>query len=308
MQTNLDIAALRSLAIGIDLGSFAKAADRVGRSTSAVSAQIKKLEEQAGTPLFRKSGRGLALTDAGEVVLGYARRLVELNDEATTAVRGVNLEGWVGLGLQEDFGEAILPEVLGRFARAHSKVRIEARVARNAELCERIASNELDLALVWGESGLPGLGTEVGTSGNLIASPAMCWIGSSTLPLNYAATEPIPLVAFNGPCLFFSTATAALDQAGIPWRVAFTSPSLAGLWAAAAAGLGVTVRTRYGLPTTVAPFESKSLALPALPSIPLVLLRSSARATPLVELLASIMLESLQVRTRALERVPALCT
>jgi DNA-binding transcriptional LysR family regulator len=301
MQTNLDIAALRSLAIGIELGSFAKAADRVGRSTSAVSAQIRKLEEQAGTPLFRKSGRGLALTDAGEIVLGYARRLVELNDEATTALRGVNLEGWVGLGLQEDFGEAILPEVLGRFARAHSKVRIEARVARNAELCERIASNELDLALVWGDPAL-----DVGTSANLIASPEMCWIGSSTLALNVAAKEPIPLVAINGPCLFFSAATAALDQAGIPWRVAFTSPSLAGLWAAAAAGLGVTVRTRYGLPTTVAPFESGSWALPTLPSIPLVLLRSSAKTTPLVELLASIMLESLTVRTRALERESAL--
>jgi DNA-binding transcriptional LysR family regulator len=306
MHMNLDIAALRSLAIGIELGSFAKAADRVGRSTSAVSAQIKKLEEQAGTALFRKSGRGLALTDAGQIALGYARRLVELNDEATTAMRGVNLEGWVGLGLQEDFGEAMGHEVRGSLSRAHAKVRIEARVARNAELCERMASNELDLALVWRDPALPGLGVDGGPSGNLIARPDMCWIGSSTLPLNVAENEPIPLIAFNGPCLFFSAATAALDEAGIPWRVAFTSPSLAGLWAAAAAGLGVTVRTRYGLPTTVAPFESGSFALPALPSIPLVLLRSPARATPLVDLLASIMMESLSAHAYALEQMPAL--
>ena len=146
---------LRSFVAGMELGSFAKAADRLGRSTSAVSAQFKKLEEQAGAPIFRKAGRGLALTEAGETMLGYARRLIELNDEAAVAMRGVELEGWVRLGLQEDFGEAVLPDVLGRFARAHPKVRIEARVARNTELLERIDTGQLDLALVWGAPASP---------------------------------------------------------------------------------------------------------------------------------------------------------
>src|ERR1700709_599235 len=122
-----DLDVLRSFAMGVDLGGFAKAADRLGRSTSAVSAQIKKLEEQAGTPIFRKAGRGLALTEAGETMLAYARRLLDLNDEAATAVHGVELEGWVRLGLQEDFGERLLPEVLGRFARAHPKVGVQAQ-------------------------------------------------------------------------------------------------------------------------------------------------------------------------------------
>src|SRR5476649_226989 len=121
---NFDIAFLRSYVAGVDLGSYARAADKVGRSTSAVSAQLKKLEEQAGTPIFRKNGRGLALTDAGDTMLAYARRLLELNDEAATAIRGPALEGWVRLGLQDDFSESLLPEVLGRFARAHPKVRI----------------------------------------------------------------------------------------------------------------------------------------------------------------------------------------
>ena len=147
---NFDIAFLRSYVAGIDLGSFARAADKVGRSTSAVSAQLKKLEEQAGMPLFRKDGRGLALTPAGEVLLGYARRLLELNDEAAVALRGAELEGWIRLGLQEDFGEALLPDVLGRFARAHPKVRIEAHVARNTALMEGLAMGQLDLALLWG--------------------------------------------------------------------------------------------------------------------------------------------------------------
>ena len=84
---NFDVAALRSLVAGVDLGSFAKAAGRVARSSSAVSAQIRKLEEQAGTPLFVKAGRGLALTDAGDAMLRYARRMIELNDEAAAAVR-----------------------------------------------------------------------------------------------------------------------------------------------------------------------------------------------------------------------------
>ena len=154
---NFDIAFLRSYVAGIELGSFVRAADKVGRSTSAVSAQLKKLEEQAGVPLFRKDGRGLALTPAGEVLLGYARRLLELNDEAAVALRGVELEGWIRLGLQEDFGEALLPEVLGRFARAHPKVRIEAHVACNTALLERLSMDQLDLALLWGGAGIVGL-------------------------------------------------------------------------------------------------------------------------------------------------------
>src|SRR6516164_8662140 len=131
-RVTFDLDVLRSFMTGMELGSFAKAADRLGRSTSAVSAQLRKLEDQAGTAIFRKSGRGLALTEAGETMLAYARRLIDLNDEAASAIHGVELEGWVRLGLQEDFGDALLPDVLGRFTRAHPKVKIEARVARNA--------------------------------------------------------------------------------------------------------------------------------------------------------------------------------
>ena len=85
-RVNFDLDVLRTFVTGIELGSFAKAADRLGRSTSAVSAQLKKLEEQAGTPVLRKSGRGMVLTEAGETMLAYARRLLELNDEAAAAL------------------------------------------------------------------------------------------------------------------------------------------------------------------------------------------------------------------------------
>ncbi|WP_431820663.1 LysR substrate-binding domain-containing protein [Burkholderia sp. F1] len=308
-QPNFDIAALRSLVAGMDLGSFAKAADRVARSSSAVSAQIRKLEEQAGTPLFVKSGRGLALTDAGDAMLRYARRMIELNDEAAAAVRGVSLDGWVRIGLQEDFGEAILPGVLGRFARAHPKVRIEARVAHNAELLERLEANQLDLALVWGDPASAAFVARTGIDSEEIARAPMRWIGAagSGAAGSGAATagdgdagepsvrmrdEPLPLVVFDRPCRFFGAATAALDRAGVPWRVAFTTPSLAGLWAAAAAGLGLTVRSHYGLPASVRLLDAAPLGLPELPSVPLVLLRRASSATPTVDRLARIMTQA----------------
>jgi DNA-binding transcriptional LysR family regulator len=293
-QTNFDVAALRSFVTGMDLGSFAKAADKVGRSTSAVSAQIRKLEEQVGAPLFRKVGRGLGLTDAGEVMLRYARRLVELNDEAVVAARGTDLEGWVRLGLQEDFGESLLPGVLGRFARAHPKVRIEARVARNADLTERLDAGELDLALVWDDVNLSLQARRVAGASTEVAKPSLHWIGSDALQWSPETGEPLPLVLFDGPCTLCSLATDALDRAGIPWRVALTSPSLAGLWAAAAAGLGMTVRTPYGLPSTVRTLDPADFGLPALPSLGLSLLRASSAAAAPVEQLATIVVEAVR--------------
>ncbi|MGU7781253.1 LysR substrate-binding domain-containing protein [Burkholderia sp. PU8-34] len=332
---NFDIAALRSLVAGVDLGSFAKAADRVARSSSAVSAQIRKLEEQAGTPLFVKSGRGLALTDAGDAMLRYARRMVELNDEAAAAVRGANLDGWVRIGLQEDFGEAILPGVLGRFARAHPKVRIEARVARNAELLDRLDANQLDLALVWGDPASAAFVSRAGIDSEAIAHVPMRWIGKVGLgtagmgvpgggregaaeggevPDARGGTdirtvsvpgEPLPLVVFDRPCRFFGAATDALDRAGVPWRVAFTTPSLAGLWAAAAAGLGLTVRSHYGLPASVRLLDAASLGLPELPSLPLMLLRRASSATPTVDRLARIVTQAVRDATEAATTVLA---
>lgn len=289
---HFDLAFLRSFVAGVELGSFARAADRLGRSTSAVSAQLKKLEEQAGQSLFRKEGRGLALTQAGEVLLAYARRLLELNDEAALALRGPALEGWVRLGLQEDFGEALLPQVLGRYSRAHPKVRIEAHVSRNTALLQHLASSQLDLALLWGCPALPAPGWPAAQR-QVIASVPMRWIASPQLAWQLSSGEPLPLIAFDRECLFQRSATEALEREGIAWRTAFTSPSLAGLWAAAAAGLGITVRTGHGLPSGVHALAAGEAGLPPLPSLSLELLRAVPTASPPVERLAELIIDAL---------------
>ena len=285
-RITFDLDVLRSFVTGMELGSFAKAAERLGRSTSAVSAQLKKLEEQAATPIFRKSGRGLALTEAGETMLGYARRLLELNDEAVSAIHDVELEGWVRLGLQEDFGEAVLPEVLGRFARAHPKVKIEARIARSHELAERITSGSLDIALAWHN------GTTLPYSRH-VADVQMRWVGPAKLiETGLSDGGALPLVALEAPCLLRTVATETLDRAGLSWRMAFSSPSLGGIWAAVAAGLGLTIRTDVGLPANVRAMAPRVLGLPALPTMKLVLHRKEAELDPVAARLADILLQA----------------
>lgn len=283
-RTTFDLDALRSFVTGMELGSFAKASERLGRSTSAVSAQLKKLEEQAGTAIFRKAGRGLALTEAGEAMLGYARRLIDLNDEAASAVRDVELEGWVRLGLQEDFGEMVLPQVLGRFTRAHPKVKIEARITRSQELAERVVAGSLDLALAWDNgAALP--------NSDAIADVQLRWIGPGFDSMDWRGS-PLPLVSLEAPCLLRTIATERLDRADRAWRLAFSSPSLAGIWAAVAAGLGLTIRTDIGLPPTVKALSPNVAGLPELPKIGLRLHRKDAEADPVTQRLADILLQA----------------
>ena len=288
LRITFDLDVLRSFVTGIELGNFAKAADRLGRSTSAVSAQLKKLEDQVGAPILRKAGRGLVLTPAGETLLAYARRLLELNDEAATAVRGVELEGRIRLGMPEDFGEHILTDVLGRFARAHPKVRIEAKVARNAALLEYIDAGSLDLTLLW-DSGI------ATPHSQQLGHLPMRWIASAaTSAIPPDAANPLPLVAFEAPCLMRSAATAALDRAGIPWRIAFSSPSLSGIWAAVAAGLGVTVRTEVGLPEKLQLLDSTAFVLPALPRLGLKLCQTEAELDTATQRLYEIIVDTLE--------------
>lgn len=288
-KVNFDLDAMRTFSVGMELGSFAKAAGRLGRSTSAVSAQLKKLEAQAGTPLVRKSGRALVLTDAGELLLSYARRLLDLNDEAWMALGSADMSGAVRVGLQEDFGEHMLSDMLGRFARTHPAVRIEARVARNADMLSAVQAGELDLALAWDA----GPGT---AHMHRVGTYDLYWIGPAdgSLLRWKAGQEPVPLVAVDGQCALRKAATDALDRAGIAWRLAFSSPSLGGVWAAVAAGLGVTVRTCFGLPPGLCVMAADKAGLPPLGTIDLALHRSSPDLAAPAARLESVILESIR--------------
>lgn len=242
-RPTFDLDVLRTFVTGVEFNSFAKAADRLGRSTSAVSAQLKKLEEQVGTPVLTKSGRGLVLTPTGETLLSHARRLLELNDSIFQTLHESQTAGTVRLGLQEDFGEHFLSDILRRFVQTYPSVNLEVRIARNAELLALLESADLDLALTWDTGHLSPYATRLGET-------QMHWIGARDVPLLAALDDSsLPLIMFDAPCVLRSAATQALDAAQIPWRIALTSPSVGGIWAAVAAGLGLTLRTRIGLPS-----------------------------------------------------------
>lgn len=281
----LDLDALRSFVTGMEFGSFALAAQRLVRSTSAVSAQLKKLESQCGVALVVKQGRHLALTAEGEKLMSYARRLLALNDETLRALQGERLTGEIHLGMQEDFGESLMPGILGQFTRHHPQVRIVARVDRNGPLRQALAEQTLDLALLWQtEDQGPGLGRF-----------PLAWIAHPDFDVRarLASGEPLPLVMFDSPCLMRSRAIACLDAAGIPWQVVFVSHSLSGIWAAVQAGLGLTVRSRIGMPGNLRPAGG---SLPS-PGNLAVSLQQTPRQEPhsaAVTLLGELMSEALQ--------------
>lgn len=229
----LDLSSLRSFVLATDLGGFARAAEVLHRTPGAISLQMKVLEERIGRPLFVKAGRSQVLSEAGTLLLEHARRMLQLNDEALAALDGLGVDGIVRFGMPQDFADTWLPLALGRFARAHPAVRIELKVDRNDSLASAVERGQLDLALAFDLGGAP-------------AAPAplrrlpMRWIAHPDWRL--AADEPVPLLLMERPCMFHQAATDSLDRAGRPWRVVLTSASVSGLWAAAEAGLGVTVR------------------------------------------------------------------
>lgn len=290
LTTNLDMDVLRALVIAMEHGGFARAAERLGRTQSAISLQMKKLEEQVGQPLFRKAGRTVALTDAGDLLLGYARRIVALNDEALSAARGGAMDGTVRVGFPQDLAERWLPAVLGSFHRAHPRIHVEAQVGRGRELRERVTQGTLDLALAFGEIDGGPAGAATGGGATVLARLPVAWVAPGGFRADRAS--PLPLALLDAPCMFRQHAIERLDGDRTPWRITFTSPSLPGLWAAVEAGLGVTVRTPLGLPDSLAIVEPGA-GLPPLGSVPLEVHRAPTAANPAVDRLHGILTGSL---------------
>jgi len=253
MQT-LDLDLLRTLSLVAETGTLARASRRVGRTLSAVSLQLKRLESQCGRPLFRKAGRRLELNAEGERVLAAGRRMLALNDELLEGLQLEEATSQVRLGVPQDIAERWLPDALARFARTHPGVQLEVRVENNLGLRRLLSEAALDLAITFDPGGGP-VPVGVRLPVRWLSGPHFRWDGAT----------PLPLVVFEAPCTFRRMALEALDRAGLPWRIAFSSPSLSGLWAAVSAGLGVTVRTELGTPPRVVPVRSPRL--PALPPL-----------------------------------------
>ena len=259
---NLDMDALRSLVAILHRGGLARAAERIGRSPSAISQQMRKLEAQLGQPLFRKQGRRVVLTEAGDRVHDYARRILELNDEVVHAVRGAAIDGTVRFGLPGDFAESWLPVALGQFRKAYPAVRVDVLVEPNRLLLDRLDRGELDLVLAMNQAGR--------ADAERLATLPMTWIGPAGTGEVVRPGSVLDLALYQPPCFFRQAGTTALDRAGIAWRPAFVTASLHSLWAGVSAGLGITVRTGADLPPALMRLDERH-GLPSLPAVDLCL-------------------------------------
>lgn len=245
---------LRTFVAFVDAGSLAKAAAIVGRSPSAVTAQMQRLEEVVGEPLLAAAGRGRTLTLAGQEFVVHARRILDANREAWLTLKGARADGKVVLGATQDFSESALPDILRTFARTHPRVRIELRIGRSLELAKALDEGTADVVVTMRSEPDP---SDIG----LIHEP-MVWFGAAAGLV--VEPEEVPLALLDPPCGFRSAAIAALDLARRPYRIAATSASLSGLRAAVVAGLAVTTRTARWIGDGIVDV-SRELGLPPLP-------------------------------------------
>lgn len=253
MPANLDLATLRSFTLIAQGRTFAEAADAVGRSQSAVSLQIQRLEADVGAPLFRRSRQGVELTIAGERFLGFAQRLVQMNDDAVLNMSG-QTPCKISFGVTPDFAETVLPDVLERFRQEHPTVELTLRIDGSKALVEAVARREVNLAIA--------LHLDDALNQGVIAEAPMLWIGRPGFERHDAT---LPLALFEAPCAFRTAALGALG-ADVPFRIAATSSSLGGIVAAVRTGLCITVRTQHLLMAGLADLGN-GLDLPALPSV-----------------------------------------
>lgn len=236
---NLDIDQVRAFVTIADMRSFTRAGTMLGRSQSAISLQLKRLEERIGLSLLSRDPRHVALTPDGEALLPQARRLLRLNDDMVAGFGNGGIEGAVRFGAPEDFATTHLPGVLGRFAHAHPRVQLNVTCDLTLNLIEALHQGTLDLALIKREP----MGGDLGVR---VWREPLVWVAAG--PGLVAGGEALPLIVAPSPCVYRRRAIAALDGGGLRWRIAYTSPSLAGQHAALRAGLGVTVLPREMVP------------------------------------------------------------
>jgi DNA-binding transcriptional LysR family regulator len=228
----LDLDLLRSFVSVVDAGGFTRAGERVHRTQSTVSQQIRRLEENCGRPLLARNGKRVALTEEGERLLSYARRILALAEEAHHVVARPAGDGVVRLGLPEDFAANRLAEVLVRFMRSRPGLRLDVRCELSVRLRSDLERGELDLIL---------FKRDAGEAGGIASWPEhLRWVASRSRALDLRR-DPVPLVVFPQGCLYRNRAIHALEAAGRTWHIAYTSPNFSGIQAAVAVGFGVSI-------------------------------------------------------------------
>lgn len=215
--------------------SFTHAGERVGRTQSAVSLQIKRLENEVGQALFIREGRGVSLSAKGSLLLPYARKMARLEQEALSVLSNPEMQGNVSLGIPEDYASSMLPKVLADFAATHPRVCVHMVSAPSDQLIVQLRRGELDLAVC----NLPEYNSENGTSqdGEIIYQEAAVWVTSQHHDAH--KRDPLPLAVFHHGCLFRRWAIQALERIGRSYRIAYITPSVGGILGAVRQGLAV---------------------------------------------------------------------
>src|SRR5467141_3197487 len=237
-RSMLDLELLRSFVSVVDSGGFTRAGERVHRTQSTVSQQIKRLEDDLGQPLLNRTAKDVTPTEAGERLLSYARRLLSLAEEARDVLAGPSKEGAVRLGIPEDFAAYRLTKLLASFSRSRPGLRLDVRVAQSTYLRRDLERGDLDLALFKRSAGEKG--------GIAVWPERVHWVTSKTHPIG-AQSLSVPLIGFPTGCLYRSRAIHAIESAGRAWHMAYTSSSLTGIQAAVAAGLGLSILSEIAI-------------------------------------------------------------
>ena len=262
---NLDLDLLRTFVAVADLNTFAAAAAAVCRTQSAVSQQMQRLEQLVGKELFARHGRNKLLTEHGIQLLGYARKILRFNDEACMSLMFSNLQGVLTLGASDESADTILPFLLNRISSVYPKLALDVSVKRNAFMVEMLNENKVDLVVTTHRPGQFDCLT-------LRTSPTH-WYCAAEYVLQKG--EPVPLVLLDDPSPFRDMVLAALNEAGIPWRLAYVASTLPAVRAAVKAGLGVTARPVEMMSPDLRVL-GKSDGLPALPDTEYLLCHNSS--------------------------------
>ena len=231
MIRNIDIDLLRAFLTIYEAGSFSHAAERLGRTQSSISQQIKKLEQILGHEVFLRNNRSVSLTTEGEVLLSYARKMVAMNDEVFGRISQADICGGVRLGAPEAFAANHLPGVLTQFSKSHPSVKLEVHCDLSHNLIKQFEKGDLDLILIKKDG-------KTKIYGNKVWRETLVWAGQEKKVFHMDETVPLVLSPF--PCVYRSKIIDALDKKNIKWRAAFTCASMTGRIAAAKAGLGIT--------------------------------------------------------------------